>query len=178
MFNDKARQCNATAKSTGEQCKNPAVSGSTKCRLHGGNTPRGEASPHFIHGARSKYRDSLPDAIREKVAVFEENDDPLNLVDELNTQRAIFSQFIARWRQPHIKMTEADIMRFNSLLDAIGRTVERMARIRNQQALTGAEVAYLKTRTIDVVVKYIDNPEKRRAFLHELFEIREPAQLE
>lgn len=48
-------QCNAKSKSTGERCKNPAIKGSTKCRSHGGLTPKGEASPHFKHGKFSEY---------------------------------------------------------------------------------------------------------------------------
>lgn len=48
-------QCNAKAKSTGKQCTRPAVNGSTKCRYHGGATPRGIASPHYKGKGRSKY---------------------------------------------------------------------------------------------------------------------------
>ena len=50
-----APKCTAKAKTTGKQCNNPAVSGSTKCRMHGGVTPKGEASPHFKHGKFSNY---------------------------------------------------------------------------------------------------------------------------
>lgn len=50
-----ALQCNAKAKSTGERCNNPAVTGSTKCRLHGGKSLRGEASPTYKHGKFSNY---------------------------------------------------------------------------------------------------------------------------
>lgn len=48
-------QCNAKAKSTGVQCNRKAVTGSTKCQVHGGVTPRGMASPHFKTGKYSKY---------------------------------------------------------------------------------------------------------------------------
>ena len=34
--------CNATAKSTGQRCQQLPVRGSTKCRFHGGVTPRGD----------------------------------------------------------------------------------------------------------------------------------------
>lgn len=39
-------QCTAHTRS-GEQCARPAVIGRTVCYAHGGNTPRGAASPHF-----------------------------------------------------------------------------------------------------------------------------------
>lgn len=50
-----ALQCNAKAKSTGQRCNNPAVSGSTKCRLHGGKSLKGQASPTYKHGGFSNY---------------------------------------------------------------------------------------------------------------------------
>lgn len=40
-------QCEAKANSTGERCKKPAEPGYNVCRLHGGKTPRGMASPHW-----------------------------------------------------------------------------------------------------------------------------------
>jgi len=46
--------CGAKTKS-GSACRRPPVAGRTRCRLHGGATPYGIASPHFRHGLRSKY---------------------------------------------------------------------------------------------------------------------------
>lgn len=50
-----AKQCNAKAKSTGNQCQLPAITGSDKCRLHGGKSLKGESSPSFKHGRFSDY---------------------------------------------------------------------------------------------------------------------------
>jgi hypothetical protein len=35
-----------------------------RCRLHGGKTPAGIASPHWRHGRRSKYEKHLPKEMR------------------------------------------------------------------------------------------------------------------
>jgi hypothetical protein len=77
-------QCNAKAKSTGQQCRRRAVSGSTKCTVHGGLTPKGAASPHFKTGRYSKYlpvrlvevyHDSLNDSaltgVRDEIALID-----------------------------------------------------------------------------------------------------------
>lgn len=48
-----AVKCTAKAKTTGKQCKNPAMPNG-KCRMHGGRTPSGLASPHYKHGLYSK----------------------------------------------------------------------------------------------------------------------------
>jgi hypothetical protein len=46
--------CGARCKRTGEACQNPIVTGSTRCRLHGGKTPKGAAASQFSHGYYSK----------------------------------------------------------------------------------------------------------------------------
>ena len=66
--------CTAKAKVTQEQCKNSVVRGRSKCRLHGGATPRGVASPHFKHG---RYSQDLPTQIS---ASLEEGRLPLNFL--------------------------------------------------------------------------------------------------
>ena len=64
MMNKKAVQCNAKAKTTGSRCRNMAVTGSTKCRMHGGKTPRGPANANWQHGRYSKY--AMPEKVQEK----------------------------------------------------------------------------------------------------------------
>lgn len=48
-------RCNATAKQTGEQCKNRASAGRSKCHIHGGKSLTGIASPSLRHGRYSKH---------------------------------------------------------------------------------------------------------------------------
>jgi hypothetical protein len=72
--------CNATAKGSGKQCRQPVVEGSTKCRYHGGLTPRGIASPHFRHGRHSKY---LPGDLRALYAAALNDADRVDMMDEL-----------------------------------------------------------------------------------------------
>jgi hypothetical protein len=63
-------QCEAKAKSTGQQCQRAAVAGRNVCVVHGGKTPRGLSSPNFKTGRYSKdipanlsasYRTALSD---------------------------------------------------------------------------------------------------------------------
>ena len=50
---DHYRRCGAKTRK-GTPCKNPCVRGRNRCRMHGGKTPRGWASPHYKHGFYSK----------------------------------------------------------------------------------------------------------------------------
>lgn len=58
-------QCEASAKSTGERCRRPAVGDHGKCDIHGGKTtaPRGEDSPHFKDGTWSEFVDYDDDVV-------------------------------------------------------------------------------------------------------------------
>ncbi len=69
-------QCTAKAKSTGLQCTQPAIQGSTKCRYHGGKTPKGIASPHYKGKGRSKY---IPVNLLAHYQDAKNNPDLLNL---------------------------------------------------------------------------------------------------
>jgi hypothetical protein len=52
---DTPRRCTAKSKTSGQQCKNPAIAPTDKCRFHGGYSPRGVAHPSFKHGQHSRY---------------------------------------------------------------------------------------------------------------------------
>jgi hypothetical protein len=66
-----APRCHATAKSTGERCRCPAVRGWRVCRVHGagGGQPAGKAHPSWKHGMRSRewveMRRSVNEMVRE-----------------------------------------------------------------------------------------------------------------
>ena len=46
-------QCTAHARTTGEQCRNPAMNGATVCRMHGG------AAPQVRARAQRRQQDAL-----------------------------------------------------------------------------------------------------------------------
>lgn len=73
------RQCDAKSKQSGQRCKNPAMANG-KCRLHGGKTPKGVASPHYKHGRYSKYG---PSSLRDAAAEFLRDPDLLSLQSNL-----------------------------------------------------------------------------------------------
>ena len=71
-----AKPCNATTKRSKRTCRNPAVLGSTKCRMHGGKTPRGIESANFRHG---RYSADLPSRLAARYR--EAASDP-NILDQ------------------------------------------------------------------------------------------------
>ncbi len=166
-FSD-ANRCTAKSKSSGQQCKNPAITGTNVCRLHGGAGVRhGADNPAFTTGLHVRYKDHLPPRILDKAKAFKEGD-PLDIFDELAIQRALFVEYASRF-QEGIPMTVHDVETLMNFTSEIMRSVERIVKIRNDTALTGAEVAFLMARAVEVAQKYFDDPDKQDQFLAELF---------
>src|SRR5690606_14036435 len=156
-------QCKAKSKRSGVRCKKDAVIGGEVCHIHGGKTPKGVDSPQYIHG---RYSKTLPQQIRAKIET--DASDPLDLLPELQVQRALFSEYLNRFQDPISPPQEA-IYALQKWADDIGKMVERIVRMKNETALTKAEVAFIVARIPEVVSRYVDDPEKQRQFISELF---------
>lgn len=74
-------RCKAKAKRTGEQCKAPAVTGRTVCRVHGGTTPRGAALPQYTHGRYSKA--NIAPQLRERAEALLQDEEYLSLRENI-----------------------------------------------------------------------------------------------
>lgn len=86
-------QCQAKAKSTGEQCKRRAVSGKRVCTVHGGLTPSGVASPNFKHGRYSRH---LPSRLTSRYQESLTDENLLELREEIALTDARLSDLLAR----------------------------------------------------------------------------------
>ena len=165
-MNGTAAQCTAKSKLSGQRCKNRAVRGFSVCRMHGaGNVNQGAITGRPPkHGLYSlKHRESLG----EKVAEYMNITDPASLASELALLRALLQDLLDK--MPDGTNINGDL-RFSitGLVDAIGRTVERDTKVRNSTALTSAEVTLLLAALRVAIEKYIDDPDKRTAFISEI----------
>lgn len=150
---------------SGTSCRRPAGWGTDhpgegKCKLHGGSA----TGRPIIHGRYSvKHRAALA----EKVAQFLDDPAPGDLSHELALTRALLQDYLDRFGdgQP---LPYEDMSRILDIVESVGRMVERISRILNSTALTQVEVQYLQARLADLIVKYIDDPNKRFAFMDEL----------
>lgn len=146
--------------------------GDGRCKLHGGASPRGVDSPHYIHGRYTPYASVN---LGEKIDRLEGHE-LLDLADELQMQRALIGEYLERYPDK-VQMTEHTIGTIISWLNQIGVTVQRIIQMKNETALTSVEVAYLKTRIVDLLGKYIPDPNQQEAFVIELFAIDQQKQL-
>jgi len=84
------KRCDAKTKTrNGGRCKNyPVLNGSGRCRMHGGKTLRGSASPVFKHGLYSKY---VKGDLKEIISKLDQipSDDLIDPVDEIKLFQAL-----------------------------------------------------------------------------------------
>jgi len=166
-MNEDAKRCTATAKSTGERCQNPAVSGWDVCRLHGAGSPKeettGGAPP--THGRYSaKRRESLQEKIEEY-----RDENPAELWEELALLRALLQE----WLSDLEAVDEDAVGVILDLQGSIRRTLDTINKIQTRTALTQAEVEYLQARIADLFKSYV--PEERRGdALNKLKKLTDP----
>lgn len=123
-------RCSGTAKSTGEQCRNPVVSGGAKCRLHGGASPRGEESPHYRHGLYSRYEN--PNAVSHIEAAKN-----LSAVQTLEQTIPVMAGILSLWMETGIAFDSESYLATTALLGRLTRAVESYEKLTNPELRTG-----------------------------------------
>jgi len=155
--------CGAKLRSGGT-CKQSPMRGKKRCRLHGGATPSGPASTHFKDG---RYARVFRGQLAEKFLHASEEPAPLDLLPELAVQRAVLAQHIDRVSnrgQPTLN----DLKSISMLTEDVVRTAATIAKVRNDTALTVAEIKFIQLGMMRLVEKYVPDPNRRRNFIEEL----------
>lgn len=87
-------KCSAKSKRSGVKCKNAAVTDSDKCRIHGGKSPKGMASPHFKSGQFSKL-DYLPKKLAGRIEKIY-GDQLVNLEQSIEIQKTLETRYLEK----------------------------------------------------------------------------------
>lgn len=156
-------QCKAKSKQSGQRCKKDAVDGGNVCHIHGGKSLKGVEHPNFKTGL---YAKDTPQRLHDKAQRFIDAD-PFDLVSELALMRTLLAEFLSRFED--IPLDVNSIYTLSNLISEVSRLSERMIKMKNETALTGAEIALLETRITGSIMRYIDDPAKRQAFIREVF---------
>lgn len=92
--NPDLKVCGAKNRNKDTFCKNTLVMENGRCRMHGGATPNGIASPHFVNGKTSKYF-YLPENLKSRASGLL-NDTIKNLEESINIQKALETQYLEK----------------------------------------------------------------------------------
>jgi hypothetical protein len=87
------KTCGAKTKHDGTPCERSPVRGRTRCRVHGGKTLVGSASPTYRTGRYSKY---VPERLRERYEAAEDDAELLSLRGEIALTDARLLDLLAR----------------------------------------------------------------------------------
>ena len=112
-----------------------------RCRYHGGNS----ITPH---GLRSRYAKA---SIADLIAQHQADPDPLNLLPELATLRALLESRLKR------KQIEPEAAA--RLITAIASVVARIEKIRSENAISRPEFFRLMQAMATVVEKHVTDPD-------------------
>lgn len=123
--------CRGWNAKTQKYCRSRAGAGTAhagvgRCKMHGGLQPE---DGRVTHGARSMVKSST---LRQLIEAEKGRTDPLDLSEELAILRALRSELLAG------ENVNADAAQ--KLLDGAGRMVERIERIRSQNAISRPEL--------------------------------------
>jgi hypothetical protein len=155
--------CGAKLRGKNKVCqKAPMHNG--RCRLHGGSTPSGPDNPNFKHG---RYASAFQGKLAEKFEQSVQDDKPMDLQRELAVLRTLNEQVIEQ-ASALKKLRMADVGNIATITTAVINAASKIAKMRNDEAMTMAEVRFIQTRMIQILEKYVPDPDRRRAFVEEL----------
>lgn len=89
-------QCKAKSKQSGERCKRHATPGKEVCRIHGGKTPSGIASPHYKTG---RYSKAIPAKLMARYEEAQADPKLLELKDDAALLTARVNDMLTRVEQ-------------------------------------------------------------------------------
>jgi len=131
--------------------------------MHGGATPSGTESVHYKHG---RYAEVFKGELREKFTEIQADGEPLNLLPELHVQRTLLMQYIGSLDGKTTGIKE--LKNVSILAEDVVKTAATIAKVRNETALTVAEVRYIQSAMLNLLEKYVTDPNQRRNFVDEI----------
>jgi len=152
--------CGAKTRAGGT-CRRPAGwgtehTGQGKCKLHGGAS----TGAPIKTGRYSIKRQELA----HKAQQFANDTAPGDLTGELVLMRALLQDYLDRF-EDGTRLPFDDIERIFGMVEAIGRLVERIAKILATTALTQVEVQRFEQAFLAELPKYVPEPSKRVEFI-------------
>ena len=137
--------------------------GTGACKLHGGADKR----PTITTG-RQAVQTKL--RLKEKIDGYmgKSREELLDLSEQLAATKAIFDEFIVAF--PNTEADEYGLWfgRFNALISTMGILVDKVSRIEARNTLTAAQVLYLRATMVDILMKYLPDPDVRERVVKEI----------
>lgn len=166
------QRCGAKTRD-GDPCKNPPVIGATRCRMHGGKTPRGRALPQTTHG---RYSKDLPTRLAARYEEARTDPDLLNLNAEIHLTYAMLTEALRGMDQGEAGRLWRDL---KTTWDALQEANRQRDGDAAKQALSeigrliarGVADAAARSEVLDIVErrrKLVESEAKRRTAMQQM----------
>lgn len=147
----------------GDPCKNAPVTGSKRCRMHGGKTPSGVASVHFKHG---RYSKNLPTHLADDYEEALLDPNTLDLYDEIALTTAHINYLLAQ-ASAGVEVSWSTIQEAQDLRRRLVATQSRYL-LDHNQIITAARVYIMVSAIQDIILRNVQDQATRAAIAHEL----------
>jgi len=164
------RVCGAKTRQ-GNPCQRSPARGRTRCRLHGGATPRGRASPHFKTGKYSKF---LPHRLIGRYKEGQTDPDLRGLKSDI--------AIVQVWIIELLQQLKDDSPENKPIWDMIGKAIilkakvlrqESKLRVDKRQMIPVDEVMVLVVAMFDVIHRHVTDQKVKVAIDEELWQLLE-----
>lgn len=157
----------------GAYCSRPAGWGTDHigtggCKWHGGSAATPAALMNLEHGRGATV---LRKSLQNRIDQYVESGDKNSLYDlsyQVGTMQVLLKEVIESFPEPGEAGYGAAITRITNMVQATGSLIDKISSIESRNALTAAQVLYLRARLADWIVKWLPDPEKRDLALAEL----------
>lgn len=152
-------------------CKLPPLRGRTRCKFHGGMTPQGAASPHFINGRRSRH---LPTRLGANYEEARRDPDLVKLRDDLAVTDALLTETLESLKDGSSEWARAleSFERFQQKQAAKDLTGMAAALTEHAAILKGGAAGVVtRDRILEIVMvkrKLVDSEVKREKTLFQM----------
>lgn len=155
---DKMQRCTRTAGDGTDHL------GTGACKFHGG---RNSQRPTITSG---KYAIATKHRLQSQIETYlnQDRSQLLDMTRELASIKAILGEVINEFPDTSAEDYGTWLFRFNSLVMTMSNLVEKVSRIDNRNTLTAAQVLYLRATIVDIMMKYLPDPDTRERVAVEL----------
>ena len=154
-------RCGAKNRDEDSKCTRYAMPNG-RCRLHGGESPRGMDAGRYKTGEHSKYS---KDEVLKKIKKFRDDDDVRNLRDELSILRGILHSYIEANKNI---ISEKRIDTIGKLCDKVERLVSSLKIIEEGHTFTIKNVNNVLLQVVKIINNRVADPDVKNQISNDL----------
>lgn len=137
--------------------------GTGACAIHGGRAGTYTTKAVKRYSYMKSYR------LRQQMDVLlQDADQLLDLSKELAALKVLTGEMIDSFPESTDDNFTIHLARFTQIVKALANTVDKISLIKSRQALTVAQVMYVRAAMVDVLVKHIADPVARQTAVQDL----------